>query len=118
VMDGVAFAFRDSLEALKDAGTNVRRVMAVGGGTHSELWLKIIATVLGVPVDLPVAGDVGGAFGGARMALMAATGASYKTVCTAPKVAKTILPDVKIKTAYEAAYKKYIKIYPAIKDIK
>jgi xylulokinase len=52
------------------------------------------------------------------MALMAATGASYKTVCTAPKVAKTILPDKKIKAAYEAAYKNYTKIYPAIKDIK
>ena len=50
VMDGVAFAFRDSLEALKDAGTNVTRVMAVGGGTHSELWLKVIATVLVCPL--------------------------------------------------------------------
>ena len=118
VMDGVAFAFRDSFEALKAAGTDVKRVMAVGGGTHSELWLKIIATVLGVPVDLPVAGDVGGAFGGARMALMAATGASYKSICTAPRVARTILPDAKIKAAYEAAYKNYTKIYPAIRKIK
>jgi xylulokinase len=117
VLDGVAFAFRDSLEALKDAGTNVKRVMAVGGGTHSELWLKIIATVLGVPVDLPVAGDVGGAFGAARMGLMAATGASYKSVCTTPKIAKTILPDVKAKAAYDAAYARYAKIYPAIKGL-
>jgi xylulokinase len=117
VLDGVAFAFRDSLEALKDAGTTVKRVMAVGGGTHSELWLKIIATVLGVPVDLPAAGDVGGAFGAARMGLMAATGASYDTVCTPPKIAKTILPDAKAKAAYEAAYKRYVKIYPAIKGI-
>ena len=118
VMDGVAFALRDSLEALKAAGTNVKRVMAVGGGTHSELWLKIIATALGVPIDLPVAGDVGGAFGGARMALMAATGADYKTVCTPPIIAKTIMPETKVKAAYEVAYKNYIKIYPAIKDIK
>jgi xylulokinase len=117
VLDGVAFAFRDNLEALKDAGTNVKRVMAVGGGTHSELWLKIIATVLGVPVDLPVAGDVGGAFGAARMGLMAATGASYKSVCTTPKIAKTILPDVKAKAAYDAAYARYAKIYPAIKGL-
>ena len=117
VLDGVAFAFRDSLEALKDAGTDVKRVMAVGGGTHSELWLKIIATVLGVPVDLPVAGDVGGAFGAARMGLMAATGASYKSVCTTPKIAKTIHPDVKAKAAYDAAYARYAKIYPAIKGL-
>jgi xylulokinase len=117
VLDGVAFAFRDCLEALKDAGTSVKRVMAVGGGTHSELWLKIIATVLGVPVDLPAAGDVGGAFGAARMGLMAATGSSYDTVCTPPKIAKTILPDLKAKAAYETAYQRYVKIYPAIKGI-
>jgi xylulokinase len=117
VLDGVAFAFRDCLEALKDAGTTVKRVMAVGGGTHSELWLKIIATVLSVPVDLPAAGDVGGAFGAARMGLMAATGASYDAVCTPPKIAKTIMPDLKAKAAYEAAYQRYVKIYPAIKGI-
>jgi xylulokinase len=117
VLDGVAFAFRDSLEALKDAGTTVKRVMAVGGGTKSELWLKIIATVLGVPVDLPAAGEVGGAFGAARMGLMAATGASYDSVCTPPKIAKTIMPDLKAKAAYEAAYLRYVKIYPAIKGI-
>jgi xylulokinase len=117
VLDGVAFAFRDSLEALKDAGSNVKRVMAVGGGTKSELWLKIIATVLGVPVDLPVAGEVGGAFGAARMGLMAATGASYVSVCTKPKIAKTIMPDLKAKPAYDAAYARYTKLYPAIKGI-
>jgi xylulokinase len=117
VLDGVAFALRDSLEALKAAGTDVKRVMAVGGGTHSELWLKIIATVLGVPVDLPVAGDVGGAFGAARMGLMAATGASYKSVCTTPKIAKTIHPEGKAKAAYDAAYARYIQIYPAIKGL-
>jgi xylulokinase len=117
VLDGVAFAFRDSLEALKVAGTDVKRVMAVGGGTHSELWLKIIATVLGVPVDLPAAGDVGGAFGAARLGLMAATGASYKLVCTTPKIAKTIHPEGKAKAAYDAAYARYTKIYPAIKGL-
>jgi xylulokinase len=117
VLDGVAFAFRDSLEALKDAGTTVKRVMAVGGGTKSELWLKIIATALGVPVDLPAAGEVGGAFGAARMGLMAATGASYASVCTKPKIAKTIMPDLKAKPAYDAAYVRYTKLYPAIKGI-
>ncbi len=78
VLDSIAFAFRDSLEALKGAGTKIERVKAVGGGSKSELWLKIIATVLGVPVDVPAAGDVGGAFGAARLGLIAASGASFR----------------------------------------
>lgn len=118
VMDSIAFALRDSLEALEKGGSRIKRVMAVGGGTKSELWLKIIATVLGVPIDVPTAGDVGGAFGAARMGLMAATGASHKQVCTKPKVAKTIAPEKRASAAYEAHYKRYTQIYPSIKGIK
>jgi xylulokinase len=118
VLDGVAFALRDSLEALKAAGSDVKRLMAVGGGTHSEIWLKIIATVLNVPIDLPAAGDFGGAFGGARMGLIAATGADFVKICTAPKIARTIKPETSAKAAYDAAYARYTKIYPSIKDIK
>ncbi len=116
-LDAVAFAFRDSLEALKDAGTEVTRVTAVGGGSKSELWLKIIATVLGVPVDLPAAGDVGGAFGAARLGLIAATGVDFRKVLTAPKTARTIKPEPKARDAYEAHYRRYASIYPAIKEI-
>lgn len=116
-LDAVAFAFRDSLEALKDAGTEVKRVTAVGGGSKSELWLRIIATVLGVPVDLPAAGNVGGAFGAARLGLIAATGADYRKVLTAPRTARTIRPEPRAREAYEAHYRRYAGIYPAIKEI-
>ncbi len=117
VMDGVAFAFRDSLEALKATGTEIGQITAVGGGSRSEFWLKIIATVLGVPIEVPVDGDFGGAFGAARLGLIAATGASYKDVCTPPRIAKTIKPDAKARGAYEAQYARYVQIYPAIKEI-
>jgi xylulokinase len=117
VLDGVAFAFRDSLEALKAAGTNIDRVTAVGGGSRSTLWLSILATVLGVPVDVPSAGDFGGAFGAARLGLIAATGADFRSICTAPKTAQTIKPDAKSRKAYDEAYGRYVQIYPAIKEI-
>ena len=116
-LDAVAFAFRDCFDALKDAGTEVKRVTAVGGGSKSELWLKIIATVLNVPVDLPAAGDVGGAFGAARLGLIAATGADFRKVLTAPRTARTIKPDARASDAYEAHYRRYTQIYPAIKEI-
>ncbi len=118
VLDGVAFAFRDNLEALKAAGTSIDRVTAVGGGSRSALWLSIIATVLDVPVDLPADGDFGGAFGAARLGLIAATGASYLDVCTPPRIAKTFKPDARTGEAYARAYERYVKIYPAIKEIK
>jgi xylulokinase len=117
VLDGVAFAFRDCLEALKAAGTNVERVTAVGGGSRSELWLRIIATVLNIPVEVPMDGDFGGAFGAARLGLIAATGASVASVCKAPKTDKTISPNAKLRAAYEDAYHRYAKLYSATREI-
>ncbi|TXI06027.1 MAG: xylulokinase, partial [Rhizobium sp.] len=75
VLEGVSFAIRDNLEALRSAGTDIARVTAIGGGSRSRYWLASIATALGVPVDLPADGDFGAAFGAARLGLIAATGA-------------------------------------------
>lgn len=57
VLEGVAFAFRDCLEALRAAGTRLDRVTAIGGGSRSRYWLRAIATALGVQVDIPADGD-------------------------------------------------------------
>src|SRR4029450_9535769 len=84
VVEGVAFAFRDSLEALRAAGTGVARVTAIGGGSRSRYWLKAIATVLQVPVDIPADGDFGAAFGAARLRLIAAETAAPRVICTPP----------------------------------
>jgi xylulokinase len=116
VLEGVAFAFRDSLEALRDAGTELTRVTAVGGGSRSRYWLQAVATVLGLPVDIPAEGDFGAAFGAARLGLIAAEKADPLSVCTAPATIETIEPDAKRKDAFEAAYHRFRKLYPAIKE--
>lgn len=115
VLEGVAFAFRDSLEALRSAGTALERVTAIGGGSRSRYWLKAIATALGIPVDVPADGDFGAAFGAARLGLIAATGADPLAVCTAPAVAATIEPEKALAGAFEDAYKHYRALYPAIR---
>jgi xylulokinase len=114
VLEGVSFAFRDSLEALKSAGTAIARVTAIGGGSRSRYWLKSIATALNVPVDIPTDGDFGGAFGAARLGLIAATGADPLDVCTPPATEETIEPDTALTSGYEAAYQRYRAVYPAI----
>ncbi|MBB4231340.1 xylulokinase [Rhizobium mongolense] len=117
VLEGVSFAIRDNLEALRSAGTDISRVTAIGGGSRSHYWLASIATALGVPVDLPADGDFGAAFGAARLGLIAATGAEPVSVCTPPKTAKTIEPVAALSGAYEDAYRRYRALYPAIKSV-
>lgn len=116
VLEGVAFAFRDSLEALKKAGTTLGRVTAIGGGSRSRYWLKAIATALQVPVDIPADGDFGAAFGAARLGLIAATGADPLAVCAAPATDATIDPDAGLGGAFADAYQRYRALYPAIRS--
>ena len=117
VLEGVSFAIRDNLEALRSAGTDIARVTAIGGGSRSRYWLASIATALGVPVDLPADGDFGAAFGAARLGLIAATGADPIAVCTPPQTAGTIDPVGSLTDAYADAYKRYRALYPAIKPL-
>lgn len=115
VLEGVAFAFRDSLEALREAGTELSRVTAIGGGSRSRLWLQAVATALEIPVDLPAAGDFGAAFGAARLGLIAAENADPLAVCAPPATAESIAPVAALVPAYRDAYRRYRALYPAIK---
>ena len=115
VVEGVAFALCDCRDALRAAGTHVARLQAVGGGSRSRYWLEALATALGVPIDVPVAGDFGAAFGAARLGLIAATGADSASVCTTPPVAETIEPNAAQAAAFAAARERYRALYPAIR---
>ncbi len=110
-------AFRDSLEALRAAGTELSRVTAIGGGSRSRYWLQSIATALGVPVDIPADGDFGAAFGAARLGLIAAEKADPLAVCRAPRTEVTVEPDRALAAAYNDAYQRYRALYPAIRGV-
>lgn len=117
VLEGVSFAFRDCLEVLKEAGTEIDRVTAIGGGARSRYWLMQLATVLGVEVDIPAAGDFGAAFGAARLGILASEKVSASTICTKPAIDETILPAAAMTGAYDDAYRRYRALYPAIRKL-
>lgn len=115
VLEGVCFAFRDSLAALAQAGTSLTRVTAIGGGSKSDYWLEALATVLDLPVDIPEGGDFGAAFGAARLGLIAAENADPFSVCAPPATERTIHPNRDLSAAFDEAYQTYRALYPAIK---
>ncbi|OUS04259.1 xylulokinase [Rhodobacterales bacterium 52_120_T64] len=117
VLEGVAFALRDNLEALRAAGTDISRVLAVGGGSQSRYWLEVIATILEIPVDIPKDGEFGAAFGAARLGLLAATDTDPVDVCLPPEIAQTIDPNSALVPAFTDAYQSYISTYPSLKGI-
>ena len=116
VMEGVTFAFRDCQRVLAQAGTRTGRLLAVGGGSKSELWLRLLAANLEVEIVLPEDGDFGGALGAARLALCAAEGANPADVMTMPGIRRVIAPEPDLVAAYAEPYARYRALYPAIEE--
>jgi xylulokinase len=118
VLEGVAFAIRDSFEVAKSLGINIDRSKLCGGGGKSPLWRKIIANVLGIKLDIPQS-EEGPGYGGAMLAMVGcgvydsvqgAVDALVRTACT-------VEPDPAIAARYEVQYRKFRKIYPAVKEL-
>ncbi|NDK34496.1 xylulokinase [Rhodovulum sulfidophilum] len=117
VLEGVAFGLRDSAEALRGPGAAPAQLLAIGGGARSRLWLRMIATVLGVPLEVPEGGELGAALGAARLGRVAATGAPPETVMTPPAIAATIAPDETLGPAFDEAYQQFRAAYPGLRAI-
>ncbi len=118
VLEGVAFAVRDSFEVAKSIGLTIPRSNICGGGAKSQLWKKILANVLGIPLDSVVT-EQGPGYGAAILA-MVTTGA-YKTVKEATdkmiRIESTVYPDPELTTLYNERYEKFKKIYPTVKTL-
>lgn len=116
VIEGVAFAFRDCFDALSSTGTKINQLVAVGGGAKSEYWVQAIATALGLPISIPVAGDYGGAFGAARLGMIA-YGINRYDVAISPKIKHIIEPVMSLHDDYLSALKSYRETYKVLKSI-
>lgn len=118
VLEGVAFGLRDSVEVARKLGIKLERTKICGGGAKSPLWKKIIANVMNMKVDV-IESEEGPALGGAMLAAVA--NGEYASVEDAAaklvKIVDTVEPDPAIAARYEEQYKKFVQIYPALKDI-
>lgn len=118
VLEGVAFAIRDSFEVAKSLGIQIERTKICGGGAKSPLWKKIIANVLNVKVDV-IKAEEGPALGGAMLAAVAnGEYASVKDAADAiVKVVDTVEPDSELVKKYNEKYAHFVKLYPAVKGL-
>ena len=118
VLEGVAFAIRDSVEVARSLGIEIKSSKICGGGAKSALWKRIMANVLNVQLQC-VASEQGPGLGGAMLAMVAC--GAYATVADACKalvsVASTVEPEAELVELYEKRYQQFRKIYPACKDL-
>ena len=118
VLEGVAFGLRDSLEVARSLGIHIERTKICGGGAKSPLWKKIIANVMNLKVDVPE-NEEGPSMGGA---MLAAVGCGeypdVETICNKlVRVVDTVEPEPELVAKYEEKYRKFRKLYPAMKEL-
>ncbi|MBD5462729.1 MAG: xylulokinase [Lachnospiraceae bacterium] len=118
VLEGVAFALRDSLEVAKSLGIQLERTKICGGGAKSPLWKKMIANILNLKVDV-IESEEGPALGGAMLAAVAC--GEFESVEAAAerivKIVDTVCPEEELVAKYEARYQQFKEIYPACKPL-
>lgn len=118
VLEGVAFAIRDSVEIARSLGIEINSSKICGGGAKSALWKRIFANVLNCELEVPVS-EQGPGMGGAMLAMVACGEyPNVKTCCdTLVSVASTVKPEPELVTKYEARYQQFQQIYPAVKAL-
>ena len=118
VFEGVAFAIRDSFEVAKSLGIDIARSNICGGGAKSELWKKIMANVLGIPLDT-VKTEQGPGYGGAILAMVGC--GEFESVVAAceslVEISDTVYPDENLSALYDEKYGTFKAIYPSLKAI-
>ena len=118
VLEGVAYGLRDSLELLRGVGVDVEVGRVSGGGARSRLWLEIVASVLGLPLERTAA-EEGAAYGAALLGGVAngIFADAHEAVAACVRVRDRVEPVEELRRAYEDGYARYRTLYPTLKQI-
>ena len=118
VLEGVAFAIRDSFEVAKSLGLEIPSSKLCGGGAKSPLWRRIFANVLGIPLEM-VKTEQGPGYGAAMLALVGC--GVFESVQEAAdrlvELASVTRPEPELTARYEKRYQQFKQIYPVMKQV-
>jgi len=117
VLEGVAFALADGLDALEARGPRIEALALIGGGARSLLWARIIATALDRPMLRHEATHAGVATGAARLARIAVGDGSIAEIATKPTVSETVMPEPALAGAMAPRRKIFSQLYPALRPV-
>lgn len=117
ILEGVAFAFADGQDAMKESNVPIEQVSVIGGGARDLFWGKILASALKRELIYQSDREVGGAYGAALLASIGAMKKSPDAVCPDLPILHTISPDEKLVKIYEKRRKIYQEIYQRLREV-
>ena len=117
VMEGVCFALRDCLEAIKKTGASPTSLLAIGGGSASKFWLQTLSNTLDIELEKPKSGEFGAALGAARLAISSIVNEPVESIMFKPEIKEKIIPNQKYTNLYQTAYENFKKGYSNLRGL-
>lgn len=121
-LEATALGVRHNVETMRAAGADIRRIVAVGGGTQGRLWLQIVSDVTGLVQEVP-ATTIGASYGAAFLAAVATAESVATADGEAPNIAawnpvtETIRPDDSLRELYDELFDRYTRLYLETSDV-
>ncbi len=110
VMEAIGFVIRRCVDSFRDAGVDIREVLAFGGGAKSDLWNQIVSDILQMPIrvtDTQHAGCRGAA-------MLAAEPEVRARMLDGGADSRLFYPNRTLKETYDSSYGRYVKLMSAL----
>jgi len=117
VATGVAYAFRDCLEVLRQAGSDIDNLLVVGGGSRSQEWLQILSNAMNKPLSIGKSAHSGAAFGAARLAIASVNEHSQEEIFKPVTIDAVISPAPDCRSYYDDCWQQYRDLCPAVEEV-
>lgn len=116
-LEATALGVRHNVETMRAAGADIRRIVAVGGGTQGRLWLQVVSDVTGLVQEVPQT-TIGASYGAAFLAAGATAAPGRAPVITDwNPIVHSVRPDDTRRALYDDLFDKYLRLYEGSKDV-
>ena len=115
VLEGVALAFADGLDALIQTGDAIGEINVTGGGTRIAYWGRLLSAALNRPLTYRLGNEVGAALGAARLARLALTNERPEQLCVAPPIDRIVVPDAALVSLLASRRQIFVRLYQDLK---
>lgn len=114
-LEATALGVRHNVETMRAAGADIRRIVAVGGGTQGSLWLQIVSDATGLVQEVPRT-TIGASYGAAFLAAAAVAGTPPRILDWNP-VSARVTPDADLAPLYDELFDRYVSLYESTKGL-
>jgi xylulokinase len=116
-LEATAFGVRHNVETMRAAGADIRRIVAVGGGTQGRLWLQVVSDITGLVQEVPQT-TIGASYGAAFLAAVATTPEGESPAISEwNPIAERIRPRAELRPFYDTLFDRYLRLYEGSRSV-